>query len=106
DIFPDSRHAPLDFSQRQWNFDHENSVIVVRNAATCRRFDFTTASDATEVHRGSFGERDTALGYPRLLESWNFSCNEAFPVAIGLHRLIQFTIKSGSGRGRFQLLCA
>jgi hypothetical protein len=46
DIFPDSRHAPLDFSQRQWNFGHENSVIVVRNAATHRQFDFTTAAGA------------------------------------------------------------
>jgi hypothetical protein len=51
DIFPDSRHAPLDFSQRQWNFGHESSVIIVRKAATYRQFYFTTAAGATEVHR-------------------------------------------------------
>jgi hypothetical protein len=35
-----------------------------------------------------------------------FVAYKTLDAAIGMHRLIQFTIKSGAGRGRFQLLCA
>ena len=103
DIFPDSRHAPFDFSQRQWNFDHENSVIVVRNAATYRRFDLQRLPTRLKYTADHSASATRLAAFAGLFE---FVAYETFHAAIGVHRLIQFTIKSGSGRGRFQLLCA